>query len=140
MGFQEAYEHFAYRHPSISGNVEGPCAKSVSTGSSSEDAGSEGAALIKQARAAAGNKKSSPVREAVGKLQASAKAPPGLGDLSRRLRLMQLPSPSLRALAIELADDVDVAMDMQREILSMQKFEELKRVEVTDRFERVLDY
>jgi len=66
--------------------------------------------------------------------------PSSFADVSRRLRLMQLPSPGFSALAQELADEMDQACTLQKEIISMQSFERARQCEVAEHFDNVLTH
>merc|ERR1711977_504956 len=57
---------------------------------------------------------------------------------SRRLRLMKLPDASMTQLALDLAEELDEAGDMQKEIKSMQCEEKDRQTEVMDLFEGLL--
>merc|ERR1712146_826620 len=63
---------------------------------------------------------------------------PTLGEMSRRMRLMKLPDAAMTALALELAEELEEAGDMQKEISSMEKEEKERQIEVVDHFDGML--
>lgn len=63
---------------------------------------------------------------------------PTLNEMSRRLRLMKLPDANMTQLAMELAEDLDEAGDMQQEIKMMQTEEKTRQAEVVDIFDGML--
>jgi hypothetical protein len=115
--FQEAYEEHEH-------NKNEPGAPSPSSSSRS---GRSKAQFLREAQ-----KRDGPVENNA----------PSFSDMSRRLRLMRLPQPvrgqNLGMLARDLADDFDEAGAMQKEIVSMQSFEDLYQCDIVHHFDTVL--
>jgi len=63
---------------------------------------------------------------------------PTLQEMSRRLRLMKLQDPCMMKDAMELAEELDEANDMQMEIDSMQREEKAWQAEVVGHFDMLL--
>eukprot|EP00927_Polykrikos_kofoidii_P066990 TRINITY_DN6253_c0_g1_i1.p1 TRINITY_DN6253_c0_g1~~TRINITY_DN6253_c0_g1_i1.p1 ORF type:complete len:589 (-),score=81.18 TRINITY_DN6253_c0_g1_i1:140-1906(-) len=82
------------------------------------------------------------MRAAAAKLRARScnKNVPTFVDMSRRLRLMKWPSPALGGLAREVADEVDRACAIQKELISMHSFERTAQADIADQFNSVLTH
>jgi len=63
---------------------------------------------------------------------------PTMIEMGKRLRLMQLPDSNLASLAMELSQELEQAAAMQKEILSMQTYEQAKQAEVVVQFDQLL--
>lgn len=59
---------------------------------------------------------------------------PTLSEMSKRMRVMKLPDANMIALAVELADELHEAAEMQQEIYSMEKDERERQSELIDHF------
>jgi hypothetical protein len=63
---------------------------------------------------------------------------PTLTEMSRRMRLMKLPDANMTALALELAEELEDADDMEKEISSMEREEKERQVVVVEQFDGLL--